>query len=469
MELKFWQRWFTKSFGPLLTRWEWSQKEGIQRPQDYASLIARYKSWVYACASKTASTIAQTRLRLYVRGSTQRFPTRELQPEQKAYIGKLQRASEEVREILDHPLLRLLHLANPHQTGLELFELTVLFQELTGNGYWYLPSNGLGVPYEIWPLPPQYVKIVPSETNFVEGYLYGKDPTKMRAFSAKDIIHLRYPHPGNQLYGMGPLQAGLGAVDRAQAQADYKQAMWDNNARPDFMIKSQYRLGEENRERLLADFRRLHGGPKRAGKPIVLEGDMEIEELGWSPRDTAMLMEAKYDRSEICAMFGMPTTFFEVTKSRSEAEANLFAYATHTIQPRLRRLEAVINEELTPRFDKRLFVAFDNPVPENRELELDEIKAFAQYGVLTQNELRDREGYPHLDGGDELTRPATLVPANAPVPQGGGVPPARAAHPFRGQVAGGTGATVIFEAGEYLPETTARSGSEPRTAAVVQE
>jgi len=192
---------------------------------------------------------------------------------------------------------------------MELTELTMLYQELTGNAYWYLSKNGLGVPNEIWPLMSQYVKIVPNEQNFIGGYLYGRDESDMRSYGVDEIIHLRYPNPASQFYGLGPLQAGLAAADRAQAMADYKQAMWDNNARPDFAIKSTYPMRKDQRDRLLADFRRAHGGPKRAGKPFVLEGDIDIEMLGWSPRDTGLIMEAKFDRSEICAMFGMPTTF----------------------------------------------------------------------------------------------------------------------------------------------------------------
>lgn len=456
-----------KSFTPLLSMYELTQSRPKWRASDYGALVKKYQSWVYVCAKKNAETVAQTRIRLYIRGTTKRFPMRELEKGEKTYLSKQrQESTDDVREIIEHPLLKLLRLANPRMTGMELLELTGLYLELTGNSYWYMEGNGLGTPTEIWPLMSQYTWIVPSKTEFVKGYIYGRnysDPDAQK-YAPEQIMHFRLPNPDDQYYGLGPLKAALLAVNRIEAQAEYEQALWDNNARPDFAINAPIGMTAGQKERLSRFWEQRHLGPRRAGRPIILEGDMSIEKLGWSPRDTGLILAAKFTREEIAGIFGVPMTMLEVSKSRAEAEAGLYAYAVHTIQPRIRRMEQVLNEELVPLFDKRLFVAFDNPVPESRELELKEINTLARNGIVTRNEIRQREGFPYDEQFDEALIPAGMVPASQ-AGQQRGAQPAMLGGPFpdsktTGQTADDeVGAQLVIEASEYMATTVPRGNA----------
>jgi len=68
--------------------------------------------------------------------------------------------------------------------------------------------------------------------------------------------------------------------------------------------------------------------------------------------------------------------------------------------PRLRRIEFKINQNLLPRYDPRLFAAFDDPVPESREQHLREDETYLKLGVRTVNEVRDEKGLPPVPWGD---------------------------------------------------------------------
>ena len=169
----------------------------------------------------------------------------------------------------------------------------------------------------------QYTWIVPSETDFVKGYIYGKtmDDSAAQFYTPEQVMHFRLPNPADQWYGMRPLIAAMSAVNRSEAQAEYEQALWDNNARPDFAIKAPIGTTEEQKKRLYRFWESKHRGPKRAGRPIILTGDQSIEKLGWSPKDTGLILAAKFNREEIADTFGVPMTMLEVSKSRAEAEA----------------------------------------------------------------------------------------------------------------------------------------------------
>ena len=73
-----------------------------------------------------------------------------------------------------HPLCRLLDRPNPWLTPWELWYLTVVYLELTGNAFWYVAPQSvgetrLGTPGEIWIIPTPWVRIVPDRTRVREG------------------------------------------------------------------------------------------------------------------------------------------------------------------------------------------------------------------------------------------------------------------------------------------------------------
>jgi hypothetical protein len=58
-------------------------------------------------------------------------------------------------------------------------------------------NRGLGVPSELWPMPSQFVRVVPGaagDADFVKGYRYGIEPDAV-PFAADEVIPFRLPNP----------------------------------------------------------------------------------------------------------------------------------------------------------------------------------------------------------------------------------------------------------------------------------
>ena len=72
------------------------------------------------------------------------------------------------------------------------------------------------------------------------------------------------------------------------------------------------------------------------------------------------------------------------------------------ISPRLKRRDEKLNEQFVPLFDPsgRLFLASEDPVPINRELNAKEQELNLKYGVVTINEVRSENGLPPVPWGD---------------------------------------------------------------------
>jgi hypothetical protein len=78
--------------------------------------------------------------------------------------------------------------------------------------------------------------------------------------------------------------------------------------------------------------------------------------------------------------------------------------------------EARLNERLCPLYDERLFLVFDDPVPENREQRLAQMDVRLRNGVTSINEERLIDGLDEAEWGTVPLLSTTLQPIGTPPP-----------------------------------------------------
>jgi len=81
--------------------------------------------------------------------------------------------------------------------------------------------------------------------------------------------------------------------------------------------------------------------------------------------------------------------------------------------PRCDRFSEKMNENVLPLFDEKLFCAFDDPVPKNRELILKEQIGRVKGNIMLINEARAEQGLEPIEGGDEMLVDNRLIPISA--------------------------------------------------------
>lgn len=413
------------SFGRSMSAFQFhfAEQRGVKNV-DALALLKRNQSYVYACAQLNASMCASVPLKLYARGGSRRFSTRALAARERLWLksGTLY-DTDDAEEIVDpeHPLRVLLQSANPAMTGIELRELKFLHQELTGDAFHYIETAAVGgrsVPVALYPLRPDLVRVVPDDETIVKGYLYGKDDNNVQRYDKAEVIHYKYPNPIDLLRGLGPLQAAVAAADRIAARSAYVEALYSNNARPDFVIQYKGQLSDSARRVLYEDWNRTFRGVKKSGRPVLLDQDGSIQTLGFSPKEAELSAAADMDKAEIAAAFGVPLTLLEMSDSnKASALAGETGYLKRAIVPRLMRDQEKLNEELCPLFDERLFVAYENPVPDDVELDVRRHSAYVAMGAMSVNEVRAEIGMDPIPDGD-LYRSAPQAPPPAALPDG---------------------------------------------------
>lgn len=388
-------------------------------------LLAELKGTAWTCASTNAAACANYAPRLYVTTHAgQPAPkcrTRALDPEVERRVRALatlptqQAKAAKIEEVLEHPLLTLLRQVNPVHNGFDLWELTTLYQEVHGSAYWYLNINALGVPGEIWVLPSQNVtpKREPDSRALVDYYLYRTGRSEQR-FSPGAIIHFRYPDPRDPYTaGLSPLRACFEQVALMSDYAAMKKSIYENNAIPSALVSPEEPIGEEERDRLEAQwnskFRR--GG---SGRVLVGESGLKVQVLSHSMGDLAALADMRATKEDICNAFHVPLSFLTSETNLANLEAAEHQHMAKAIAPRLQRRDEKLNEQLVPLFDPsgRLFVASDDPVPANRAHTLQQQETDLKYGIVTINEVRQERGLPPVDWGNTPWLPLQWAPSD---------------------------------------------------------
>lgn len=383
---------------------------GVLRAPSDTELVKSFRGTAYACANLCAQGVASVPLRLYVTTregeAAPRCRTRALDPARlKSLAARPNLASSlagalSVTEVTEHPLLELLSKVNEELDGFSLIELTDLYLEIVGSAYWWLGRNALGIIESIWVLAPQHVVVKRSRSGRAAGYEYGWGADK-RTFAPESIISFHSPDLRDPYTrGWSPLRAAFESVALEEKTRSHAHAVLENGARPDVIVsaRGEYSgLGEAEAERLerrfMGKFRR-----GRNGGVMVISDEVDVKPLTFSPKDTQSILLHDMARQSIANAFGVPMSLLQTKDvNRANAEAAHYQLARNAILPRCRRIEQRLTQKLCTLFDKRLFLAFDSPVPSDREMTLKERQAYLAAGVITPDEVRRQIGMPALE------------------------------------------------------------------------
>jgi len=411
--------------------WPWSYGKNLQPDSNFEAFMKAYRGWVYVAASKNAISSSSIPLRLFVgkpnRNQIKSNPTKKITKKKEMSIKDNPalsslpqvRKAVEIEEVLDHPMLSLMRNVNNFMNYFSLFELTNLFQELCGNAYWYILEDKLGVPQEIWPMPPQNMRVVPDKIKFIKGYKFvrGYDEAE---FSENEIIHFKFPSPTSLYYGKGPLSAVVDSYNISQNINRYENFVFSNMGRIEGAFQTDNELSQYEFDRLKEEINQTFSGIENVGKSPLLEKGVTYKAFGLAPKDLSFMQGRKSVKEEIVNAYGQSLGLYDKDATRANAEVASYTHMKDTIKPRLVRTEEKLNEKLTPRFDDKLFVAFDDPVPVDKEHRLKEQESHLRTGYSNINMEREADNKESVEWGDVPILHQSLIPLGSEPPSPGG-------------------------------------------------
>ena len=366
---------------------------------DPSKAFEAYSGWVYACIRAIAEEVAKTRFRLIKINNDE---------------------SEE--EIYDHELLDILEGVNPQQTGMELRYTIAAHLEAIGNAYLYLEGveKEGDKPDAIYILDASRVKVIVNRGIFpgiVEGYEY-RTNTNTYTFKPHQIIHFKYSDPADPYEGIGTVQAAAQWIDADNYAMEFNRRFFLNGARIGGILEASQAYTTETLEYMKKSFENAHRGVDNAHKVLALPVGVKYQKESDGVKDMDFANMSLMMRDRILAAFRVPRTALGITDdvNRANAEATDYVFAARTIKPKIEFLCSYLNEFLVPRYGDNIYLTFEDPTPENRELTIKEAAAaLGNAPALSVNEAREKYfGHGKIKGGDEVMIPFSLTPLGAP-------------------------------------------------------
>lgn len=377
---------------------------GVGRPtqQNYTKYLSQYTdaAWVFTCIQRIASQGAGVPIQLF----------------KKSARGD----KVESTEVMKHPIITLLDKVNPFLTGTDLIEITLSYEELTGNAYWLLDMFEGGHPTEIYPLRPDRIRIVPDTKEYIKAYKYQISETKWVTFKPEQIIHFKYFNSIDDYYGLSPLSAGRMAINTQTLGDEYNQNFYANSAQPRGALVSEKPIKSDNKKRIAAAWKQMHQGNRNAHRVAILEGGLDWKALGITQKDMDFIAQKKMTREDIMGVFGVPPAMVGVFEfanyANSKEQREIFW--RNTMVPKLNKYTAVLNEFLVKPWDETLEARFDystvDALQTDVQVKADTDEVLTRSGIKTINEAREERGMPPVDWGNTWHRPLNTAAVDAP-------------------------------------------------------
>jgi HK97 family phage portal protein len=326
------------------------------------------------------------------------------------------------------PLYRVLHDSpNADQTPIDYFELLTLSLIMAGDHFALKTLDRNGETIALDPVRPDIVTVYRRDDGEI-AYRWTADGEEFD-LTQRDVFHVR-GFGGGPLRGMSIVANARESLGIALAADRAAASMFANGARPSGALKFKDWLDADKRKDARNDINAQFAGAVNTGRPFILEGDSEWQQISINADDAQLLESRAWSVEEICRWFGVPPFMIghseKSTSWGTGIEQQLLGFQKFTLNPYLRRIEQAISKQLLTAQQRAqgVYAKFniEGLLRADSMARANFYRAMTQTGVMTINECRAKEDLPPIEGGDV----ARIQAQNVPVDQADGLalPPA---------------------------------------------
>lgn len=333
---------------------------------------------------------------------------------------ELDRGREKAR---DSRLWYLLHEEpNPEMAAHEVWENITGHLNLWGNGFLYKARNGAGQVVELWPLPPDRIKVGRVEGQRI--FEITQEDNSVVVGNERDILHIR-AFGTDGLVGLSPITQARQGLAVVMAQEEFQGRFYANNANPGGFLAAPGTLGDDASKRLKANWEASHKGLENVAKVAVLEEGITWQQTGLPFEDQQFVETQKMGIAQVARLFRVPPSKINAESggslTYSTTELENLAFVTDSLRPWLIRIERALKRDGDIRIEKDLYPEFlvDALLRGDIKTRYQAHAIAIASGFKNRNEVRVEENLTWVDGLDtfELSLPKAALPPAEPTKQ----------------------------------------------------
>ena len=287
---------------------------------------------------------------------------------------------------------------NDTMTIREMVYLAAMHIKMTGNAFWFkaetVLASGGKRPKQLFPLNPKRVRIMPQpNTGKINGYVYTSAFGQAITLDPEDVIHFKRPHPNNDFWGLGDIEAGEDLFNEHVNRNKWQKQFWKNGASPStLLINDDDQQPDEEAWKIAKEkFQREYGGGENAGKTAWLSGKWRKEQLGLSLSEMQNIEASKWNVEQIFLQHGVPLSVAGIRDAANFATADIDnqRFKEFTVLPIVLMLQDAITSDLVAGYGPQLKLKFNVSGLINMGKALLDLAPAFDRGVLSINEIRE--------------------------------------------------------------------------------
>jgi HK97 family phage portal protein len=314
-----------------------------------------------------------------------------------------------------HPLNDVLkYEPNPYQTGAQFWDYMVRSCCTRGGAYAEIRSGTRGAVDQLIPLHPDFVQTEMLNSLKLRYQYHDPITGEKRAILQQDMLYI----PMFSLDGItptSPITVHRETIGLALEATEYGKQFYDNKAMPGGIIERTAEWkSKEDQKNFKEQFQEAFSGVNRH-KTAVLPYGVTYKPLSISNEDAQYLETRRFQRNEICAIYGVPAHLVgDLERATfSNIEHQDISFVKHTIRPWLVRIEQAIRRSLI--IAPNLYFAEFNAnsllrgdAQSRSEFYAKALGSGGHTPFMKVNEVRSLENLNPVEGGDELINPLNM-------------------------------------------------------------
>lgn len=326
----------------------------------------------------------------------------------------LRKDDEKTVTAREKPLFDVLHgVFNPYMTAQVGREVMMAHLLTWGNAYFEKVTDRLGQIRELWPIAPNRVQIKLESKELV--YEIDVDGGKI-ALTRSKILHI----PGlgyDGFVGYSPIAMARKSLGLGMAMETFGALYFGNGTHPGVVVTHPQQLSATAHENLKKTLTEAHSGLGQAHRLMLLEDGMKMEKIGIPPEDSQFIESREFQIPEVARWFNLPPhKLKDLSKANyNNIEAEQINFVTDSILPWLIRLEQNYDLQLLTQNERRKELLYtrhnvDGLLRGSAKDRAEYYRTMFGIGAMSINDVRDKENWDPIDGGDERFVPLNMIP-----------------------------------------------------------
>lgn len=362
---------------------------GLGRQPSKETLIGETVGWAAIAARVKADRLASLMPKVYTRTRT---------PE--GGFDRLEAPEHPAQIVIDNP--------GPVFSWRLLMRLLSFHLDQMGEGYFQILRDGLGIPRQLWPLPPQYTEPISTRDEPVSGYRVRTQGQEVY-LDRMDVIRIWNPDPETLFTSMGSLGPQRIEWDADRFRLETIRTHFADGATPRTALKATAEAPPPNKDQkdaFAADWQQRYHTRLGINKtlPAFLPPGFDVVQLDQfgGIGDTVELGGGFAE--QFLAAYGVPGSMvgMVVDVNRAAAETNQYTFDRNTMLPRTELVAEALNVQwIFPSYGDDVFAAFPAFVADDKEFDLRQEAQDLATKTRVVNEVRAGRGIAPNDYGDE--------------------------------------------------------------------